>query len=158
MPFGDRAVRVGLDGQVVRFDVLDAEFPLSAAVEVALIDRDGDLTEPSGLVVPRRSGERELAWASLDGGLRDPAQRLYDALWRQLSQVLAFRDAEARGRASSESRAALAASASHLRGRRADQRELLQAVTFEAEDLAWTTTAGVEPRPGKPPDPAAEGR
>jgi serine protease Do len=158
MPFGDRAVRVGLHGQVVRFEVLDAEFPLSAGVEVALVDRDADLVEPSALALPRRSGEHELTWAALDAGLRDPAQRLYDGLWRQLAQVLSFRDAEARARGSPESRAALAASAARLRARRPEQKELLQAVAFEAEELASTGGSGGEPRSGRVPDPAAESR
>jgi serine protease Do len=147
MPFGDRAVRVTADAAgAVRFELLDAEFPLSSAVQVVLVDRDGDLAEPSAIVLPRRFGDRELAWASLDPALRDPGQRLYDALWRQLAHVVAFRDAEARGASRPDGRAALAASAARIRGKRADQKEILQGIDFDADDLA-SAAAAVEPRP-----------
>jgi len=68
MPFGGRAVRVEREGEGVRFAVLDAAFPLSAKVEVSIVDR--------GAPASAR------------------AQELRDALWDQLGLVLRYRAAE----------------------------------------------------------------
>lgn len=159
MPFADRVVRVDLQGDVVRFGLLDGEFPLTESVQAALVDRDGDFAEPSALVLPPRFGEREIPWGAVDATLRDPGQRLYDAMWKQLAAVLAFREAEARGRAGSEPRSAAAASAARIRKRRSEQKEILQSIDFEADDLVWAPSAipassepgrAIQPGPGSP--------
>jgi serine protease Do len=155
MPFADRTVRVAAQPGAVRFDVLDADFPLSSGVDIALVGR-GDLAEPAAVVLPR-SGDREVAWSTVEPALRDPAQRLHDALWRQLGHVLSFRDAEARGRDSPDARAALSSAAARVRGRRGDEKEILQAVDIEAEDLAWAAAEGdAQPTPSS--EVAAERR
>ena len=161
MPFADSAVRVDRESDAIRFELLDSQFPLTASVQAALVDRDGDSTAPTALVLPPRFGDREIPWASLDAMLRDPGQRLYDALWRQLAAVLAFREAELRGRTGSEARASLAASAARIRSRRGEQREALQSIDFDAEDLeappAAAPVANDAPR-GRSPASAPDGR
>jgi serine protease Do len=141
MPFADRAVRVDVEGDVIKFGLLDGEFPLTGSVQVTLVDRDGDFVEPSALLLPPRFGEREIPWTSVDAALRDPGQRLYDALWKQLAAVLAFREGEERSFKGSESRAPLAAAAARIRKRRAEQKEILQSIDFEADDLVWSPAA-----------------
>jgi serine protease Do len=160
MPFGDRAVRVEARGAGARFELLDADFPLTSAVQVALVYGGGDLAEPTALVLPRRFGDREIAWASLDGAWRDPGLRLHEALWRQLAAVLAHREAEARARALPEARATLSASAARIRGRRGEQRDILQAVDFDADEMAWSEAPldGAPSHLGRPADPASNGR
>jgi serine protease Do len=138
MPFADRAVRVDLEGEDVRFSLLDADYPLTTAVQVAIVAR-GDLAQPAAFVVPSRFGERELPWPALDGSLRDPGQRLHDALWRQLAAVLAYRDGEARG--GPEARTALSAAAARIRGRRGEQKEILQSIDFDADELSTSAAA-----------------
>jgi hypothetical protein len=120
----------------------------------------GDLAEPTALVLPRRFGDREIAWASLDGAWRDPGLRLHEALWRQLAAVLAHREAEARARALPEARATLSASAARIRGRRGEQRDILQAVDFDADEMAWSEAPldGAPSHLGRPADPASNGR
>jgi hypothetical protein len=141
MPFADRAVRVDFEGDVIKFGLLDGEFPLTGSVQVTLVDRDGDFVEPSALLLPPRFGEREIPWTSVDAALRDPGQRLYDALWKQLAAVLAFREGEERSFKGSESRAPLAAAAARIRKRRAEQKEILQSIDFDADDLVWSPAA-----------------
>jgi serine protease Do len=160
MPFGDRAVRVEAAGVEARFELLDPDFPLTSAVQVALVDRGGDLAEPAAIVLPRRFGESEIPWVSLDPAWKDPGQRLHEALWRQLAAVLAYRDAEARGRSLPDASAALSSTASRIRGRRNDQKDILQAVDFDADDVAWSgATVDVgDPHLARPPDPASNGR
>ena len=161
MPFADRVVRVDVQGEVVRFGLLDAEFPLTNSVQAALVDRDGDFAEPTALVLPPRFGEREIPWSAVDATLRDPGQRLYDAMWKQLAAVLTFREAEAKAKARSglEARSALAASAARVRKGRHEQKEILQSVDFDADDLLWAPSAvpaASDPPRGSPSGPTFE--
>ena len=135
MPFGDRAVRVEADGGAVRFALLDADYPLTSTVELTLVVRGASAAQPSALVLPQRLGEREMTWVELGAGLRETSQRLHDALWKQLAVVLSVREAEGRRPSSAGSRAALAAAAAQVRARRAEQKEILQSIDFDADDL-----------------------
>jgi hypothetical protein len=113
------------------------------------------------VALPGRYGDRQIAWEELDPALRDPAQRLHDALWKQLAAVLAFRDGEARAAASPEGRALLAATAARLRSRKGEQREILQSIDFDPDDLAWRPGAAPVASDGAAPhlpNPAADGR
>jgi serine protease Do len=141
MPFGDRTVRVDVTGDTVRFGLLDAEYPLTTSVQVGVVDRGGDLASPAALQLPRRFGDQEIPWVALDPGLHDAAQRLHDGLWRQLAAVLAFRAGEDRKRPGPDARALVAAEATRIRGRRSEQRDLLQAIDFDAEDIVWRAGA-----------------
>src|SRR5262249_2104754 len=103
-------------------------------------------------------------WASLDPSVKEPAQKLYDALWKQLIAVLQYRDAEGRGHGSADQQAVLNQTASRIKGRRAEQRELLQSLDFESDTVAWragppagagpgASGAGSPPKSAPPPAP-----
>jgi serine protease Do len=115
MPFGGRAVRVEREGEAVRFSVLDAAFPLSARVEVSILDR--------GAPASGRAAE------------------LRDALWDQLGLVIRYRAAEA-GRDGPGLRDRVAA---RVREREEDQAELVAAVRAGADGLAPVTYGERDP-------------
>jgi serine protease Do len=121
MPFGGRAVRVERDGDAVRFGVLDATFPLSARVEVSVLDR--------GAPAAGRAAE------------------LRDALWDQLGLVLRYRAAEAGRDGAPAVRERIAA---RLREREEDQEELLAALRAGVEGLAPLTYGERDPAAREP--------
>jgi serine protease Do len=112
MPFGGRAVRVEREGETVRFALLDAAFPLSARVEVSVVD----------------------AGAPAEGR----GEELRAALWEQLGLVLGYRAAEAQ-RAGPGVTAARDRFATRMREREEDQADLLAALRAGAEGLAPVT-------------------
>ena len=135
-PFGDHAVRLEVDKRALSFSVFEAEYPLSTRVSFVLVAREGTYATPSALLLPARFGESELAWARLDSTVKDPAQRLYDALWRQLAAVMSYRETEGR-RASPESQSLLGQTATRIRRSKGEQRELLQSLDFESDLIPW---------------------
>jgi serine protease Do len=112
IPFGGRAVRVEREGDAVRFALLDAAFPLSARVEVSVVDR-GAPAEGRG-------------------------EELRAALWEQLGLVLGYREAEAK-RAGPGAAAARDRFATRMLEREEEQAELLAALRVGAEGLAPVT-------------------
>jgi hypothetical protein len=112
MPFGGRAVRVEREGETVRFALLDAAFPLSARVEVSVVD----------------------AGARAEGR----GEELRAALWEQLGLVLGYRAAEAQ-RAGPGVTATRDRFATRMREREEDQADLLAALRAGAEGLAPVT-------------------
>jgi serine protease Do len=112
IPFGRRAVRVERQGESVRFAVMDAEFPLSARVELSIVDR--------GLAADGRPAE------------------LRAALWEQLGLVLRYR-AAADGPEARRSPAARERIAARLRRGEGEQEQLLAAVKAGAEGFAQIT-------------------
>jgi serine protease Do len=133
MPFGGRAIRVERAGEGARFVLLDASYPLSSRVEVAIVDRGGALP-----------GERLARTAELRA-----------ALWEQLDLVLRYRRAEAseaRTAASARERLALL-----IRDREEDQSDLLAAVRAGADDLVTITNSEWSAAPSGAPD-RIEGR
>jgi serine protease Do len=131
-PFGGRAVRAERHGDATRFSVLDASFPLSARVELTLVDRG----------------------AAADG----PAAELRAALWDQLALVLRYRAAEspAEARRAPETRGLIAAV---LQRGEEEQQQLLAAARAGAEGFSLVTRADRDPaaraeasdRAGAPP-------
>jgi S1-C subfamily serine protease len=118
MPFGRRAVRVEPRGQGVVFSVLDPSFPLSARVELSIVDR--------GTAAAGRAAELRLA------------------LWQQLGLVLRYRALEQGGRPrpSSDARAALAG---RIRRGESDQEQLLAAVQAGADGFGRVTRSERDP-------------
>jgi serine protease Do len=106
MPFGRRAVRVERQGEAVRFMVLDAAFPLSGRVELAIVDRG----------------------AATDGR----ATELRTALWEQLGLVLRYRAAE-EGPELRRSPAVRERIAARLRRGEQEQEQLLAALQAGAD-------------------------
>lgn len=138
MPFGGRVVRAELSGGGVRFSLLDASYPLSTRVELAVLD-----TGP-------RSGP---------GG-----DELSEALWEQLGLVLHYRRVEEE-RESASASSARARVEEHIRDREEEQADLIAAAEAGADGLALiggavrdpaTGTASPDARTprGAPPPPA----
>ncbi|HET9594553.1 MAG TPA: serine protease [Anaeromyxobacteraceae bacterium] len=147
MPFGDRTVRVEADAAGVRFALLDREWPLTSSTAVT-VAAAGDLSRPAALLLAPQP--EPAACGAVDEALRDPVQRLYDALFRQLAAVLAVRDLEERA-AGADGRARLATASAAVRARRGEQRELLEAVDFQAEEVALRPRAPAGPPAGSLP-------
>jgi len=137
MPFADRVVRVDAERDGIRFALLDADYPLTSSVQVAFTVRDGDLAEPFALALPLRFGDRQIPWSALDEVVRDPGRRFFDALFKQLALVMAFRQKAASRGPGPQNRANLAALASSIRGVKGEQKDILQSIDFDAEDLLW---------------------
>jgi trypsin-like peptidase len=133
MPFGGRAVRVEREGDAVRFGLLDAAFPLSARVEVSVLD--------GGAPASGRAAE------------------LRAALWDQLGLVLSYRAAEA-GKDGARAPVLRERIAARLREREEDQEELLAALRAGVEGLAPLTYSELDPaarEPGAGASPAGRG-
>ncbi|WP_242395217.1 S1 family peptidase [Anaeromyxobacter oryzisoli] len=119
-PFGGRAVRVARSGEALRFELLDARFPLSSRVLATVVD------------------------AGRGDGAAGAAAELRDALRAQLALVLAYRAAEA-SPSSAEARQALERLAVRLREREEEQVDLLAAVEAGAPGLAELVSRGRSP-------------
>jgi serine protease Do len=116
-PFGGRAVRAERQGEAVRFAVLDPGFPLSARIELTVLDRG----------------------AAADGR----AAELRGALWEQLALVLRYRAAEVpEGGRTSGARERIAA---QLLRTEEDQQQLLAALKAGAEGFAQITRGSRDP-------------
>ncbi len=150
MPFGDRVVRVEAAPAPLRFSLLATDFPLGEGTELALAADPGDPAKPGALVMPARFGEAALPWTALDAPVRDQARRLYDALWRQLADVLRYRREEARQ--APEAGQEIEALAERIRGRADDQREILQSLDVQSDAIAWPASPpGRSPAPDRSP-------
>lgn len=131
IPFGRRAVRAAQEGEAFRFDVLDAAFPLSARVELSILDRGS--------------------------GADGRAAELQAALWDQLGLVLRYRAVEeGRDPRPAPARERIAA---RLRDGEEEQEQLLAAARAGALGVAEVTSgehgpaaarpAGAADRPGR---------
>jgi serine protease Do len=148
IPFGERSVRVESAEGTTRFSLYESDYPLSTRVHMQLVDHDDDFMSPSGLVFPPRFGDNEIPWAALDPSVKEPAQKAWDALWKQLVSVLQFRELDVRVRAGTGDQGALSQSSARIKGRKGEQRDLLQSLDFESDAVAW-------PVVGAPPDAGA---
>lgn len=159
IPFGDRAVRVEVERErgAVKFSLYDADWPLSTRMHLVIVDADKEYSTPSALQLPQRFGDAEIDWDKLDPAVRDPTQKLYDALWRQLAAVLAYRDADAHLKGGPDASAAVAQAAALIRARKPEQRDLLNSMDFESDSIAWpvlSTPDGHAPLAAAPAAPA----
>jgi S1-C subfamily serine protease len=117
MPFGRRAVRVEPRGAGVAFSILDAAFPLSARVELTIVDR--------GAAATGRAAE------------------LRGALWDQLGLVLRYRAVEqGAARRTPDARSALAA---RIRRGEDDQAQLLTAIQAAGDGFGRLTRSERDP-------------
>jgi serine protease Do len=123
MPFGGRAVRVETSSGGARFSLLDASYPLSTRVELAVIDTG----------------------ANAGGG--SDAGELRDALWEQLDLVLRFRRAE-EGREGETSEYVRERVAARIREREEEQADLVAAAQAGADGLALFGSAPRDPANG----------
>lgn len=136
LPFGDQFIRLELEPDgLVRFSLLAAAYPLSARVEWALVGRADDDDKPGYLLLPERFGKNRLSLLTLDPTLLEPLDRLWDSIWRQLASVHHFQRLESRQ--APETTNTLAYLTQTIHNRKAEQRNILQALDFDADTLAW---------------------
>ena len=166
IPFGTRAVEVSLgDPQVLRFSILEEEFPLGLQETMALIDHAssgfGTLDSVAWTI---DDAPVEVELQALDADAREHFERLYDQLWHQLLAVDEYRTRAAKGRASADSFAAAQAVRARLKKRVADQKELLGLCAYDADRAglpakaaaqAETATAAPAPTPASTAAPSA---
>src|SRR6266511_1101655 len=117
-PFVGRAIRAERQGDGVRFAVLDEGFPLSARVELSIVDR--------GLAAEGQAAD------------------LRSALWEQLALVLRYRAVEA-GAEARRSPTARDRIAARVRRGEPEQEQLLAAVKAGAEGLTPVTRGERDP-------------
>jgi hypothetical protein len=127
IPFGRRAVRVEPWGEAIRFAVLDATFPLSARVELTIVDR--------GTAADGRAAE------------------LRAALWEQLGLVLRYRAAEAAADRAGPPALRERITARLRRGEE-EQEQLLAAVKAGVEGFAQITRSERDPAAQAPAEGA----
>jgi S1-C subfamily serine protease len=128
-PFGGRAVRAERQGDAVRFSLLDAGFPLSARVELTVLDRG----------------------APADGR----AAELRDALWSQLALVVRYRGMEGASelrRGSDPRDGTRERLAARIRDDEDGQQQLLAALRVGADGFSRIVRSGRDPaaRGGEP--------
>jgi serine protease Do len=166
IPFGGRAVEVSLrEPQLLRFSVLEEEFPLGLQETLALIDHSssgfGTLDSVAWTVDDLPV---EVGLQSLDADSREHFERLYDQLWHQLLAVDEYRVRAAKGRASADAFAAAQGVRARLKKKLGDQKELLGLCAYDADRAGLPAKAAAQeetaaatpaPVPASAPTPAA---
>jgi serine protease Do len=134
-PFGGRSVTATLvDPQTLRFSILDEDYPLSTRETMALLDRGHNgFGTLDGIAVPVDGQPTEAPAQVLEGEVREHFDRLYESLWRQVIGVVDYRARLSRGRTSADAFADAQAARQRLRKRLAEQKEILNICTFEAD-------------------------
>lgn len=159
-PYAARAVVATLvDPQTLRFAVLDDDYPLVMQESLALVDRSqtgfGTL---DGIAVSVDGVPTEAPAQALEGDVREHFDRLYESMWRQVLGVVDYRTRLLKGRGSADAFADAQAARLRLRKRAAEQKEILNICSFEADrgnfGAARVQTAPAPPAPS-PPAPAA---
>jgi hypothetical protein len=158
-PFAGRSVVATLvDPQTLRFSILDDDFPLVVQESMALVDRGqngfGTLDSVDVLV----DGQQvEAPTAAMDQDVREHFDRLYDALWRQVLGVVDYRARIAPGHLTADAFAEAQGMRSRMRKRAAEQKEILNICTFEADRANFGAARGAAalatPTPPAAPQP-----
>ncbi len=157
--FAGRAVIVRLaDAGTLRFGVLDEDFPLSTREALTLVDRAR--TGFGTLSAVEQGGElvrQETPLAAYGPDVREHFQKLYEALWHQLASVVDYRQRLLRGPADAEAFSQARSLRLKLRRRAAEQKELLNVCTFEADRATLVTGQPIASAPGVENQKAAAG-
>jgi len=134
-PFGGRSVVVALvDPQLMRFSILDDDYPLTTQQSMALADRGQNGFGTLDSVAVSVDGQPVEAPAqALEGEVREHFEKLYESLWRQVLGVVDYRARLSKGKLSAEAFAEAQAARQRLRKRTAEQKELLNICSFEAD-------------------------
>ncbi len=133
-PFAGRSVVTTLvDPQTLRFGILDDDFPLVVQESMALIDIGPGFGTLHAVSVSVDGQPMEAPASALDQDVRDHFDRLYDALWRQALGVVDYRARVAKGHLSADAFADAQAARQRLRKRAAEQKEILNICSFEAD-------------------------
>jgi S1-C subfamily serine protease len=133
-PFGGRSVVATLvDPQLLRFSILDDDFPLSTRETMALVDRGNNgFGTLDFIAVPVDGQLIEAPAQALEGEVREHFERLSESLWRQAIGVVDYRSRLARGKLSADAFAEAQAARQRLRKRSGEQKEILNICAFEA--------------------------
>jgi len=134
-PFGGRSVVVALlDPQLMRFSILDDDYPLTTQESMVLADRGQNGFGTLDSVAVSVDGQAVEAPAqALEGEVREHFEKLYESLWRQVLGVADYRARLAKGKLSADAFAEAQAVRQRLRKRTAEQKELLNICSFEAD-------------------------
>jgi len=150
-PFAGRSVVATLvDPQTLRFGILDDDFPLVVQESMALIDRGHNgFGTLDGVAVAVDGALTEASTDALDQDVREHFDRLYDALWRQLLGVVDYRARLIKGHLSADAFAEAQAARLRLKKRSAEQKEILNICSFEADraNFGAARTAAAPPAP-----------
>jgi serine protease Do len=134
-PFGGRSVIVVLnDPQMLRFSILDDDYPLSTQESMALIDRgQNGFGTLDSIAVAVDGQPTEAPAGALEGEVREHFEKLYESLWRQVLGVADYRARLAKGKLSADAFAEAQAARQRLRKRSVEQKELLNTCAFEGD-------------------------
>src|SRR6267378_111918 len=134
-PFGGRSVVVALvDPQLMRFSILDDDYPLTTQESMVLADRGQNGFGTLDSVAVSVDGQPVEAPAqALEGEVREHFEKLYESLWRQVLGVADYRARLSKGKLSADAFAEAQAVRQRLRKRTAEQKELLNICSFEAD-------------------------
>jgi serine protease Do len=147
-PFAGRAVTVTLvDPQTLRFSILDDDYPLVVQETMALIDHNPNGFGTLDAIAVSVDGQNTEAPAqALDQDVREHFDRLYDSLWRQLLGVVDYRSRLVSGRANADAFADAQAARLRLKRRQAEQKEILNICTFEADRANFGAMRAAAPK------------
>src|SRR4051812_14935474 len=134
-PYGGRIATVRLaDPSMLRFSILDDDYPLVVKEGVTLVDRGvNGFGTLDGIVVNVDGLPAEASPSLLDAEVREHFDKLYDSLWHQVLGVVDYRNRLARAQKSADAFAEAQQAKMRLRKRNGEQRELLGLCLFDAD-------------------------
>src|SRR5258705_7684325 len=134
-PFGGRSVVVALvDPQLMRFSILDDDYPLTKQESMVLADRGQNGFGTLDSVAVSVDGQAVDAPAqALEGEVREHFEKLYESLWRQVLGVADYRARLSKGKLSADAFGEAQAARQRLRKRTAEQKERLNICRLEAD-------------------------
>lgn len=155
-PFAGRAVVVTLvDPQSLRFSILDDDYPLVVQESMALIDHaHNGFGTLDGVAVSVDGQINEAPAQALDQDVREHFDRLYDSLWRQVLGVVDYRGRLTMGRVNADAFADAQAARQRIKRRQAEQKEILNICSFEADRANFGAARVATPAPA-PAAPAS---
>jgi len=156
-PFGGRSVVVTLvDPATLRFSILDDDYPLVVQESMALIDHNPNgFGTLDGIAVSVDGQVTEAPAQALDQDVREHFDRLYDSLWRQVLGVVDYRARLVSGRVNADAFADAQAARLRLKRRQAEQKEILNICSFEADRANFGATRSAKDGGSAPASAAA---
>src|SRR5438067_941912 len=148
-PFAARSVVATLvDPQTLRFGILNEDFPLTNSESMALVDHNHNgFGTLDGIAVSVDGQVTEAPAQALDQDVREHFDRLYDSLWRQVLGVVDYRARLASGRMNADAFADAQAARQRIRRRSAEQKEILNICSFEADRANLGAARAATPAP-----------
>jgi serine protease Do len=157
-PFGGRAVQAQLsEPGMLRFAVLDEDFPMVTREALALVDRArSGFGTLDAVVVLVDGAPAEVPAHALEPELRDHFEKLYDALWHQALGVIDYRTRLSRGHQSADAFTQAQQARARLRKKSPEQKEQLGLAIFDSDRVGTVAkSAAASARPAPPPPTTA---